>query len=377
MRYCKICLMPDTQPNCRFNSLGICTVCENHSNDKQDNYDKRLDELKNLIKKILKGRKISRWNCIVGVSGGKDSTRQAMWVREKLQMTPLLVSVAYPPRQITQNGVHNLSNLINRGFDVLVLGPAPRLSRQLVRQAFLRFCNWCKATEMALFAGVPRIALQKKIPLVFWGENPATQVGDMGCMGSSIWDGNNLVNANTLSGGDLSWFREVAGGEQLLAMYKFPTQAELNKNKVRTLFLGPAWRDWSGETNSRFSLINGIDFRGGNPEDTGDNLGTRMLDEDWTIVNFLMKFYKLGYSRGTAHASALIRSGQISREEGIVIAERYDEACADHYIESFCKYIELAESEFWGTIKKFSPPRLFDLSGKRPVKKFRVGYGLD
>jgi hypothetical protein len=100
-----------------------------------------------------------------------------------------------------------------------------------------------------------------------------------------------------------------------------------------------------------------------------------MVDEDWTIVNFLLKFYKLGFSRGTEHANALIRSGKISRDDGIPLAEKYDEACAHEYIESFCQYIGLTEEEFWRTVRNFSHPKLFDWSSGRPVKKVQVGFG--
>ena len=376
MKYCNTCLNPDTRPLSGFNADGICSACQFSFESHDENYEKRLAELKSLVRKILRGRKQIRWDCIVGVSGGKDSTRQALWVREKLGMTPLLVSVAYPPRQISQIGVDNLSNLVRLGFDVLMLGPAPRLSRELVREAFLRFCNWAKATEMALFSGVPRIAVDKKIPLIFWGENPALQVGDMGTLGSSIWDGNNLVNSNTLAGGDLTWFQQVAGGPRRLRFYEFPEKAELQKYKINTVFLGPAWRDWSAETNSRVSLAYGLKFRGGRPEDTGGFYGTGMVDEDWFIVNFYLKYYKLGFARATEHANMLIRGGLISREEGIAFAEKYDSACAPKYIRSFCRYIRVTEKEFWQTVRKFSHPDLFDWSSGKPVKKFKVGVGL-
>ena len=291
-------------------------------------------------------------------------------------LNPLLVSVAYPPKQISENGVDNLSNLITLGFDTIVLGPAPVLSRELVREAFFRFANWCKPTEMALFAGVPRIAVEKKIPLIFWGENPALQVGDMGTLGRSMWDGNHLVNSNTLQGGDLTWFLDVARGLDQLNFYKFPTREQFKKARVQTIFLGPAWESWGCIVNSRVALSHGLNFRGGDPRDTGDLLGTRMVDEDWFIVNFLLKYYKFGFSRGTEEANSLIRTNQITREEGIPIAEMYDEACGDEYIESFCRYIQITESQFWDTVRKFANRDIFDVSGKRPVRKFIVGEGL-
>lgn len=376
MIYCRCCVTPDTRPNGRFNAEGICAPCEFARQSRAVNYRARFAELQELVARKIAGQRNRRWQCIVGVSGGKDSTRQALWVREKLGLNPLLVSVAYPPRQISQVGADNLSNLINLGFDTLVVGPAPRLSRELVRAAFLRFCNWAKATEMCLFAGVPQVAIDKGIRLILWGENPALQVGDMGMMGETIWDGANMVNSHTLAGGDLGWFREVAGDERRLSPYKFPSREALRRARVSTVFLGPAWEDWSAEANSKVAMAHGLRIREDDPRNTGDLLCTSMVDEDWMIVNQLLKFYKFGFGRATEQANMLIRAGQITREEGVAIAEAYDEACSDAYIESFCRYVSLTVDEFWAVVRKFANPRLFDCSGRRPVKRFKVGEGL-
>ncbi len=375
MLYCKKCLIPNTRPNGQFDGDGICLPCQAAARDREANFDHRLEELREVIKKFLSRKKQVRWQCIIGVSGGKDSTRQAIFAREKLKINPLLVSVAYPPRQISHIGAYNLSNLIRCGFDTQVLGPAPVLSRRLVREAFLRFANWAKATEMALFAGVPRVAIDKRVPLILWGENSALVVGDSATLGSTIWDGNNLSRSNTIAGGDLTWFKEVAGTEKFLHMYKYPSMAEIQRHGVQTIFLGPAWKDWSGEINSRVSLAHGLSFRDVRGEFTGDHLGTGMIDEDWFIVNMLVKYYKFGFSRATEFANLEIRRGA-NRESFIPFVEQYDSACDDYYIASFCRYIDITVEEFWLTVRRFANPRLFDLSGKRPIKKFTIGVGL-
>ncbi len=376
MIYCRKCLTPDTRPNGRFNDDGVCTACEFYSNFGQVNFEARFSELKHIVDHKVRNHRNKRWQCIVGVSGGKDSTRQALWVREKLGLNPLLVSVAYPPRQIAQTGADNLGNLIALGFDTLVLGPAPRLSRELVKAAFFRFANWCKATEMCLSAGVPQVAIEKGIKLILWGENPALQVGDTGSLGNSIWDGRNLVNTNTLAGGDLGWFREIVGDDRRLSPYRFPSPEARTRAGVETVFLGPAWPDWSDSSNSAVAITHGFRGRKDGPELTGDRYATSMVDEDWTVVNNLLKFYKLGFSRGTEQANTLIRRGEMTREEGIAHAERFDQACGSHYLASFCRYIEIPEPEFWTHVKKFANPALFELSGSRPVRRFRTGYGL-
>lgn len=376
IRYCTRCLSPSTRPNSRFDADGVCPPCRFAEESRDVDGESRLHELERLVAALTRGRRSSRWQCLVGVSGGKDSTRQALWVRERLGLNPLLVSVAYPPRQQSTTGAENLSNLIGLGFDTVVLGPAPRLSRELVREAFLRFLNWFKATEMALFAGVPRTALERRIPLIFWGENPALQVGDSGQMGETIWDGNRLVEGNTLAGGDLGWFLEVARGLDRLNMYRFPTSEEIAAARVQTVFLGPAWTDWSGTANSRFALAHGFGPRNSGARVADDPVGTSMVDEDFSTVNFLLKYFKLGFGRGTEHANELIRSGAISRDQGIEIAERFDGRCSDGYVEDFCRYIRLPVQEFWATVRRFAHPGLFDLTGERPRARFRPGVGV-
>lgn len=376
LRYCTRCLSPSTRPNARFDPDGVCIACGFAEESRHVDGEARFAELSELVRTLTRGRRPGRWQCLVGVSGGKDSTRQALWVRERLGLNPLLVSVAYPPRQQTTTGADNLANLMSLGFDTVVLGPAPRLSRELVREAFLRFLNWFKATEMALFAGVPRTAVERRIPLIFWGENAALQVGDSGQLGETIWDGNNLVHGNTLAGGDLGWFLEVAGRLDRLNMYRFPSPDELRAARVQTVFLGPAWTNWSGVNNSRFALANGFAPRANPDRPTDDPIGTSMVDEDFSIVNFLLKYYKLGFGRGTEYANELIRAGTITRDEGITIADRFDGRCDDAYIAEFCHYARITVGEFWDTVHRFADPRLFDLSGDRPVPRFRVGVGL-
>lgn len=376
MRYCLRCLNPNTRPNGTFGPDGVCGPCKFDNAPDDSEFSTRFEELVEIVSnKVALGRN-PRWDCIVGVSGGKDSTRQALWVRERLELRPLLVTIAYPPRQMSHMGAQNLSNLSELGFDVHFLGPAPLLSRKLVREAFFRFGNFAKPTEMALFAGVPRLAIEKRIPLILWGENPALQVGDSAMLGANMWDGNNMINGNTLAGGDLGWFTEVADENKHLRPYQFPTQHELTKSGVQTIFLGPAWSDWSAEMNSATSLAHGLISRPLDGPITDDPYGTSMLDECFMTVHFLLKYFKLGFGRATDIASALIRRGEITRQEGIALVERHDGQCPEADIDLFCSYISATAEEFWLTIRRFADERLFDISGDRPVPRFMVGRGI-
>lgn len=200
MMYCKNCLQPNTRPNSRFDKEGVCPACRYYETLDEVDWDERRMEIEPMLEF---GRQNSScgYDCIIGVSGGKDSTRQALYVRDVLKMNPLLVCMCYPPQQVSQRGVDNLSNMIRLGFDCVVNQLAPETWRKAMRKAFLQFANWCRSTEYALYSSVPRTALLYQIPLVFWGENPALQLGDLKTIGKTGWDGNSLRNMNTLSGG--------------------------------------------------------------------------------------------------------------------------------------------------------------------------------
>ena len=98
MKYCKLCLQPDTRPNDYFLENGVCIACNNYNKNKYIDYNKRIKILSKIIHQSSNSNKY--FDCIIGVSGGKDSTRQALWVRDKLNLKPLLVSLAYPPEQV-------------------------------------------------------------------------------------------------------------------------------------------------------------------------------------------------------------------------------------------------------------------------------------
>ena len=113
MKYCNRCLQPDTRPNTIFTDMGICPACDYFEQLKSVDWQERFNNLKDLLLQFPR-RPNQYFDCVVGVSGGKDSTRQALWVRDKLGLNPLLVCLSYPPQQVTKRGVANISNLIEK-----------------------------------------------------------------------------------------------------------------------------------------------------------------------------------------------------------------------------------------------------------------------
>jgi hypothetical protein len=267
--------------------------------------------------------------------------------------------------------------LIELGFDVHVVAPAPGTWQKLMKKSFKRYTNWCRSTELALFSAVPRLAIRYKIALILWGENPGLQLGDLKTLGKTGYDGNNLRNMNTLNGGGLQWMIEEGFEEQDLLAYKYPEPKEFEEAGLQIVYLGWFLGDWSLKDNGLYSCTQGLKIREDKPENTGDLYGISSLDEDWVTLNQMIKYYKFGFGRATDYANEEIRLGRMSREEGIRIAKRYDGKCSSGYIKSFCEYIDISVEEFWEQVHRNLNKKLFKVTNDKIIEpRFEVGIGL-
>jgi len=384
MKYCKTCLATNLRPNSSFNSSDICIACEYHINNTTKSSISSLEKLKKLklwIKElqVRRGckRKNNNYDCIVGVSGGKDSTRQAHWVRDRLGLKPLLICGAYPPMQMTTIGGKNLANLIRMNFDLEVICPAPQTSSHLSLLSFKKFGNVCKSTELALFSIVPRIAIEKRIPLIFWGENPALQVGDSATLGENEFDGSNLRFLNTLIEGGNNWMSSRSFGQHL-NFYSYPNFKDLKKYGIDIIFLGTVWDDWSEDENSLYASLSGLELRPKDINLTGDISGASMLDEEFTNINMMLKYFKFGFGRATDTVNEKIRLGLMTRSKAVEIVKKYDGVCDESIIKRYCDYVNISKNKFWEIANKFVNKKIFNIKeGKKPKPKFEVGVNFD
>lgn len=375
MKYCKRCLQPDTRPNTVFSTDGVCPACNYFEALQHVDWHERFEILQDLLASHPRN-KGQYHDCIIGVSGGKDSTRQALFLRDKLGINPLLVCLSYPPEQVTERGVNNLSNLIELGFDVVVSAPAPQTWKKLKREGFREFTNSFRSTEMALFASVPQIAIKYGIKLIFWGENPGLQLGDMKTLGRTGYDGNSLRYMNTLSSG-LDWMLDCGFSKADLVSYVYPETKEFEKHDLQIVYLGWFLGDWSLVNNAAYSCANGLEIRVDGVEKTGDLYGVTALDEDFTPVNQLIKYYKFGFGRVTDYVNEEIRLGRISREAAIKIVERFDDAQDQKYIKDYCDYLGISVADFWEKVKASVNKTLFTVESDGSIHpKFKVGVGL-
>lgn len=367
IRYCKTCVNPSSRPNTFFDENGICPACgfAKAKRTGEIDWSARRVELAEICDWGRRHTK-SHYDCIVTVSGGKDSTRQALFARDELGMNPLLVSCVYPPEQLAERGAHNLGNLISLGFDTVSLSLNPMVWTRLMKEGFYRFGNWARSTEMALYAIPIHIAIAYKIPLLFYGENPAWTIGEK--HGKLDGDASRLKQGHTISGGP----RMLMTGDmtpQDAHFYFYPSDEDMMYGNLRLVYLGYYIPDWSSKRNAEIAIANGLQVRDDPPESIGDIDRIGCLDEDFRFVNQFLKYLKFGFGAVTDQVVGRINRGELTREEGFELVRKYDGKCNRGLILRFCHYLGISEEEFWRVAEGFRNPDVWE---KGPDGEWRL-----
>jgi N-acetyl sugar amidotransferase len=356
MKICIKCVQPDTRPSIVFDEQGVCPACKFANTSVDIDWTDRRKEILD-IAEWGKANNVSGYDCVIGVSGGKDSLRQAMFAKDELGLNPLLVCCTNPPEKVTRLGIKNLNNIVNLGFDLITVNPGPVTWKKLVKNSFYRFGNLFRASEIPLYASAPKIAILYQIPLVFFGENPAISYGEM-AVESVSGSAQRMKKSNTIKDGiepvlDSSIFLNET------FWYGYSTDDELELGKLRIYFLGYYIKGFGKRENAKFAMDHGMKVRTDPPEDTGDLTGHEQLDNEFVDVNQMLKFLKLGFGKVTDQVAEEIRLGKISRFEGIELVKKYDGRCSDKTIDKFCKYIDITHDEFWRVADSFRNKKIW------------------
>ena len=327
MKHCNRCVLPDTKPDLQIDADGVCSACRNYEGRKEINYAARLIELKAILEKY-RSKNGWRYDCIVPSSGGKDSTYQALKMKE-LGMNPLVVTATTD--HLTDLGRHNLENLKLQGVDTIEVTPNPVIRRRINRFALETVGDISWPEHVLIFTIPVRLAVQMRIPLIIWGENSQHEYGGPAAAAqSNVLNRRWLEEFGGLNGLRVSDVQEILDIDpKEMLQYTYPSDEELSEVGVTGLFLGH-YIPWSGRENAEFAKRHGWETYDKLVE--GSIVDYENLDNAQTGIHDYFKWLKFGFGRASDLISMAIRRGTMSREQGIKLVQERDGQYPETYL---------------------------------------------
>jgi len=360
MKICTKCVMPSTKPDLHFDENGVCDACRSQeAKNETIDWGKREKEFLELVKKY---KTHPDYDCIIGVSGGKDSTYQVVKALE-LGLNPLCV--VFEPTIPTQIGKQNLENLNHLGVDLIHIKRNPIVYKKLAREAFKRTGDNEWQHHLGLFTTVPKMAVNFNIPLIIWGESPQIEYGGPDTSKTrNVLDRQWLEEFGGLLGNRISDMIGVDGLTQRdLSLYTYPSDESINKVGVTGLFLGYYFK-WDLREVLQKARAHGFSVQDRPVETTYENFEN--LDCYSNHLHDYLKYVKYGFGRATDNACLDVRLGYISREEAVRLVNKYDGIPPKKAIKEYLSYTGFTQEEFDKIVDSYTNKRIFkrDENGK-------------
>jgi N-acetyl sugar amidotransferase len=340
MNECTKCLYPSTRPDLFLND-GVCDACNSAMEKEKIDWVDRERELVELLNKYR--RTDGHYDCVIPVSGGKDSTFQVIKMLE-YGMHPLCVTFAQC--EISPEGQKNLDNIAEMGVDHIIFRPNRKVYKQLFRKSFEKLGDACWPCHVGIFTYPIRVAVQYGIPLIVWGENSQLEYG-----GPASAKANNCLT-NT-------WLQEFGGMQGMrvtdwvnegidwkdLYPYVYPTDEELKD--TTGIFLG-YYVKWDARKQ-----LEAVEKTGFVRRKAPNNayLDYENVDCGFVDMHDHLMYKKYGFGRATTQLSIDIRNGRITREKAEKLAKDLDGK--EPNIKAFCKFTGLSDKMVKDTIEKF------------------------
>ena len=287
------------------------------------------------------------YDCLIPVSGGKDSTWQVIKCLE-YALNPLCVTWKTPAR--TQLGQQNFDNLVALGVDHIDYQINPKVERKFMLEAFKRFGSTAVPMHMAIFSIPAQIAARFRIPLIVWGENSAFEYGGpeeerTGFRLDAAW----LKRFGVMHGTTARDWISCELTERELTPYFGPSEQELAEAGVNAVFLG-YYFEWDPDMTRAVATANG--FRAAPKARTGF-YNYADVDDDFISIHHWLKWYKFGFTRLFDNLSVEIRNDRLTCDQAIAIIAATGEQRPDEDIAAFCRFTGIKVSEFEDTAEKF------------------------
>lgn len=310
------------------------------------------------------------WDCIVPVSGGKDSCYQAYAMKNEFGMNPLCVN--FVPCEMTEVGLKNILFLRDLGFDMIQVGANRKTYRQMAKKGFFELGDCCWPEHIGIFTTPVRVAVQYRIPLIIWGENSQFEYGGPASKRENNYLDRNWLEQFQMLGCRISDLYDEGFDRKDLLTFEYPSDRELKEVGVTGLFLG-YYKKWEAFRHVQEMIKLGWNPNPGEPVE-GEYYNYENLDCKWIGgLHDYLKFLKYGYGRATDQLCIEIRHGRMDREKAIRIVKDYEGKIPWKYVPDFLKFVDCAEEDFTDNLDKFTNLKIFKTDNEGNLVKDKNG----
>ena len=389
VKYCVKCNVTNQQPTSTneykhdkdtlqipisFDKNDVCYACKTVEKkwDGSIDWKEREKELIDLCDKYknIKGQ----YNCLIGGSGGKDSSFQSHILKYKYGMRPL--TVTWAPHIYTDIGWKNFQNWINiGGFDNYLFTPNGKTHRYVTRRAAINLLHPFQPFIIGQKNFIPKIAYLFDIPLIFYGEPPSdygTKLSNVKQFSEQIEESHPgfthdpISNMNIkdikLGGDPISYYIDQGFDINDLECY-FPLDInKFNERKIETHYLG-YYLKWIPQENFYYAVEN-TGYQANTERIDGTYQKYASIDDKTDGFFYYTSYIKFGFGRAMSDSTMEVRNGHITKEEGLGLIKQFDREFPKRYEKEFLEYISMTREEFDELCDKFRPNHLWEKKSK-------------
>jgi len=376
VQYCTKCVYPSSSATpLTFDKNGVCSGCRTHEQKTSIDWGGRWQWLKELTDEY---RSNDNYDIVIPVSGGKDSYFQTHIAVKELGLKALLVT--YHGNNYLPEGEYNLYRM-REVFDCdhIIVRPSVDTLIKMNRIGFKLQGDMNWHGHCGIFTVPIQVAVRYKVPLILWGEHGFMDLGGMYSYSDLVeftakfrlehalrgYDWNDFTDDGLERLGRSDLKEELTDKDLLWA--KYPSDDEIDEVGVRGIYLGN-FVNW--EANEHSKLV--IEKYGWEPARQPFERTYRKIsnldDMHENGIHDYLKFIKFGYGRGSDHACKDIRSGVMTREQGIEMVRKYDHVKPRRDLERWLEYVGMTEDEFDTICNTFRDPRVWRIENGRWVK---------
>ena len=355
-----------TRPRIGFDDRGWCNACQWAEKKKTLDWDKRAQELVQLLDKHR--RNDGNFDCVVPVSGGKDGSYVAYNLKHKYGMNPLAVTVT-PPLPLSL-GDQNLRSFVESGYNHISVNPAYEAMRVLNKVGLIEMGFPYYGWLITVHTAVVRMALNMGIGLIFYGEDGEVEYG-----GSTETDKNPIYDVTYqkkiyLEGGYEKVLQKSGLSSNELYFFRYPEDREF-ENRPIDLTHWSYFENWDPYRNYLVAKEHcGLK----EAEDSNAGTFTNFAQNDQALyaLHTYFMYLKFGFGRANQDACIEVRRGAMDRQQAVNLVRLYDGLYPEEYIETYLDYYRMTLAEFDAVLDKWANRELFQKIDNRWKPRFVI-----